>query len=101
MRTLLFFDLPTITNKHLKDYRRFVKEIKKIGFYMLQESVYVKMSINQKAAENTKNKVRSIIPSEGNIILLTVTEKQFNSMDILIGDISTDIVTSSDRVVVL
>lgn len=101
MRTLLFFDLPTLTNKDKKNYRDFLKQIKKMGFYMIQESVYVKMSINQKASENTKNKINSILPDKGNIILLSITEKQFNSMDILIGNIDTDIITSNDRVVVL
>lgn len=101
MRTLLFFDLPTITNKDKKNYRDFVKQIKKIGFYMIQESVYVKMSINQKAVENTKQKIKNILPDKGNIVLLSITEKQFNAMDILIGDINTDVITNSDRVVVL
>lgn len=101
MRTILFFDLPSITNKDRKIYREFIKNIKKIGFYMIQESVYVKLSINSKAAENTKNKVNSFLPDNGNVILLTITEKQFNAMDILMGDIKTDIITSTDRVVIL
>ena len=101
MRTILFFDLPSVTSDEKKKYRKFVKEIKKIGFYMIQESVYVKLSINSKAAENTKMKVNSLLPDNGNVILLTITEKQFNSMDILMGEIKTDIITSVDRVVIL
>lgn len=101
MRTILFFDLPSVTNKDHKVYRKFVRDIKKLGFYMIQESVYVKLSINAKAAENTKSKVNSFLPDNGNVILLTITEKQFNSMDILIGEIKTDIITTIDRVVIL
>lgn len=101
MRTILFFDLPSVTNKDKKIYRKFVKDIKKMGFYMIQESVYVKLSINNKAAENTKNKVNSFLPDSGSVILLTITEKQFNSMDILIGEIKTDVISSTDRVIVI
>lgn len=101
MRTILFFDLPSVTKKDKKNYRDFIKNIKKIGFYMIQESVYVKMSINYKSAQNTKIKVNSFLPENGNVMLLTITEKQFNSIDILIGDLKTDVITSTDRVIVL
>ena len=45
MRLVLFFDLPVIKTSQRKAYTKFVKDIKKIGFYMLQESVYIKMCL--------------------------------------------------------
>ena len=43
MRAILFFDLPVEKVSQRSAYRSFLKNIKKIGFYMLQKSVYVKL----------------------------------------------------------
>lgn len=101
MRTILFFDLPVLTPFQRKAYRKFVKNIKRLGFYMLQESVYVKMSIDQQKSRSTINLINSIVPDDGNVIAITVTEKQFNSMDILLGKNTTDVVTSDERIIEL
>ena len=101
MRTILFFDLPTLTLANQRAYRKFIKFLKKNGFYMLQESVYVKMSIDQQAVDSTINKIRTELPSSGSVIALNVTEKQFSSMNILLGEIETDVLTTSDRIIIL
>lgn len=101
MRILLLFDLPMVTSKELKSYRKFVKEIKKEGFYMLQESVYVKLAINQQVVNSVKNKINKYLPDNGNIMLLTITEKQFSSIEFLLGKNTTDVVNSTDRMVIL
>lgn len=101
MRSILFFDLPTITTIDQKNYRKFVKEIKKMGFYMIQESVYVKMSIDYQVMESIVNKVKSIVPSRGNVMVLNITEKQFSQLKILVGDTKTDVVTTDERTLVL
>lgn len=98
MRTLLFFDLPTLTSKNKKDYRKFVKDLKKCGFYRIQESVFVKMHINQQNADFTLNQVNGFKPSDGSIITLTITEQQFARMKILLGEIKTDVETSDERI---
>ena len=101
MRTLLFFDLPTYTAEDRKNYRKFVKMIKTNGFYMIQESVYCRMSIDQQMADTIANRIRTSIPPEGNIMLLNVTEKQFSSMQILLGESKTDVLNSDERIVLL
>ena len=101
MRILLFFDLPTLTAEHLKAYRNFVKNIKKDGFYMLQESVYVKMVIDKQASDASINRINKFIPKEGNVITLAITEKQFNSMNVIVGEYKTDVITDVERVVKL
>lgn len=101
MRTLLFFDLPTYTAEDRKNYRKFVKMIKTNGFYMIQESVYCRMSIDQQMADTIANRIRISIPPEGNIMLLNVTEKQFSSMQILLGESKTDVLNSDERIVFL
>ena len=101
MRTILFFDLPTLTNQNQKSYRHFVKNIKKIGFYMIQESVYVKLSLDFQSCNSTINKINDFLPREGNIIVLNVTEKQFSRMQVLLGEAKTDIITNDSRTIYL
>lgn len=46
MRLILFFDLPVEKAAERRAYAKFVRGIEKLGFYMLQESVYVKMCLD-------------------------------------------------------
>lgn len=101
MRIILFFDLPSITLLDHKIYRRFIKDITKEGFFRLQESVYVKMAINQQSADSTMSSVKAFAPIEGNIMLLTVTEKQFSSLEILAGEVKTDVINTDSRIIKL
>ncbi len=101
MRTIIFFDLPSVTTKDRRNYRNFVKSLRLFGFYRIQESVFVKMSLNQQASELIINKIRNSLPLEGVIMALTVTEKQFNSMIVLLGESKTDVIDSDERMIVL
>lgn len=95
------FDLPVDTAKQRRAYRQFVKFIKELGFIMFQESIYVRLSVNNSAVEKLKKKILLKIPNEGNISMLTVTEKQFNDIDFFLGEFKTDIINSDQRVVEL
>lgn len=101
MRIILFFDLPSITSIDHKIYRHFIKNITKEGFFRLQESVYVKMAINQQAAESTMSSIKAFAPIEGNIMTLVVTEKQFSSIIIVAGESKTDVINTDSRVIAL
>ncbi len=101
MRLLLFFDLPVETSSQRRSYRKFVKEIKKIGFYMLQESVYIKLGIDIQSADSAIDKVKKVCPTEGNIFILTITEKQFANINMILGSAKTDVVNSDERIIEL
>lgn len=101
MRAILFFDLPVEKVTQQREYRKFVKIIKKNGFYMLQKSVYVKMGIDIQAIEGTIEKIKKSMPKEGNIFVLTVTEKQFSSMEFLLGQGETTVINNDERFVEL
>lgn len=45
------FDLPTLTQQNMRDYRQFRKYLIKSGFLMLQESVYCKLVPNSNAGD--------------------------------------------------
>ena len=46
MRLIVFFDLPTQTDKDLIEYRKFRNFLIKNGFIMMQKSVYSKLVLN-------------------------------------------------------
>ncbi len=101
MRAILFFDLPVEKKTQQREYRTFVKNIKKLGFYMLQKSVYIKMGIDIQAINSVVDKIKKNCPKEGAISILTITEKQFSSMEMVLGEGKTDVVNSDKRVVEL
>ena len=98
MRTILFFDLPSVTKKDHREYRHFIKLLEKEGFAMLQESVYTKLSVNESTAETTIKEIKKELPPDGTITCLTITEKQFANMEVLLGDMETDVVLTMDKV---
>lgn len=101
MRMLLFFDLPNVTKKENREYRHFIKLLTVNGFAMLQESVYTKLALNPSVVNSTMGEIKKNIPPEGSISILTITEKQFSSMDILLGDLETDVIMTDERYIKL
>lgn len=101
MRVLVFFDLPVITEENRRAYRKFRKFLLKNGFLMLQESVYCKLALNSTAVRKIVDNVHKNKPEEGLIQLLTVTEKQYAKMDIIIGNIKNEVLDSDERLVIL
>ena len=86
MRVIVMFDLPTTTSENIREYTKFRKYLIKSGFLMMQESVYSKLALNGTAVKAIVDNVHKNKPEEGLIQLLTVTEKQYAKMDIVIGE---------------
>ena len=86
MRAIILFDLPSVEKQDIANNQKFIKKLKKIGFYMLQFSVYTKVLINQSEYDRIIKKVKQIIPNKGNIIILKLTDKQYNDMIYLNGE---------------
>lgn len=101
MRSILFFDLPTEKKSQRKAYSTFVKNLKKNGFVMMQESVYIKLDMDDRAAESTKEKIKKFLPNDGFVAMLRITEKQFSGIDFLVGYSETDVLSNDERVVEL
>ncbi len=101
MRVIVFFDLPTITNKDRREYAKFRKFLIKNGFMMLQESVYSKLSLNQNASADIVNAVKKNKPPLGSVQVLTVTERQFSKMELVVGEINSNVISTDERVIVL
>ena len=101
MRMILFFDLPTETPLQRREYTKFRKHLIKTGFMMMQESVYVKLALNQNTAAAIIDALKKNKPPEGLVQILSVTEKQFSKIEIITGDYSSDTVDSDERLLML
>lgn len=82
-------------------YVHFRKFLLKNGFLMLQESVYCKLALNSTAVNAIVENIHKNKPEEGVIQLLTVTEKQYAKMDIIIGELKSEVLDSDERLVIL
>ena len=101
MRVLVLFDLPVETAADRRAYTQFRKFLIRNGFIMMQESVYSKLAQNQLAANALISHIRKNSPDEGLIQILTVTEKQYSNMEMIIGSKKGDVINSSERMIVL
>ncbi|MFI3142078.1 MAG: CRISPR-associated endonuclease Cas2 [Clostridia bacterium] len=101
MRVIVFFDLPSVTLSDKREYRRFRKYLVKSGFFMLQESVYTKLALNQTVADSIITAIKTNKPSDGLVLMLCITEKQFNKMQYVVGEKRTDVINSDERLIIL
>ena len=100
MRVIVFFDLPVITMEEKREYLTFRKFLLKSGFIMVQESVYSKLALNTTVANAVIENVKKNTPEEGLVQLLTITEKQYNKMEFLVGEKQTEVIDSDERLVI-
>lgn len=101
MRVLVFFDLPTVTSADLREYRRFRKFLIREGYLMLQESVYCKLALNHSVVDALRDRLARNKPRRGLVQILVVTERQFHKMDVLVGQVQSDVIDDDSRLVVL
>lgn len=101
MRVMIMFDLPVTSAEERREYARFRKLLIKNGFIMMQESIYTKLVQNESAARWTVDTVRKNKPKDGLIQSLVVTEKQFSKIEYILGNASSEVLTSDERIVFL
>jgi hypothetical protein len=101
MRVIVFFDLPVLTESNRREYRTFRKFLIKTGFMMVQESVYCKLAQNSSVADIVVDNIKKNKPPEGLVQVLRVTEKQYNKMDFIVGEKTGDVLTTTERLVIL
>jgi CRISPR-associated protein Cas2 len=78
MWLFVFFDLPTNTKKERRDAAFFRKLLLKDGFSMLQFSVYTRHCASIESAEVHLKRVKSFIPSKGQVSIMSITDKQYS-----------------------
>ncbi len=80
MWIVAMFDLPVDTKAARKAYTDFRKGLLKDGFAMMQFSVYIRHCASEENATVHFERVKRILPDDGEVRLLAVTDKQFGRM---------------------
>ena len=79
------FDLPVDTKRARRDYTRFRKGLMSEGFLMLQLSVYARYCASEEASQAYRSHIHGMLPPEGQVRLLSVTDRQFAKMEVFYG----------------
>lgn len=102
MRMLVFFDLPVKEKTAQKAATKFRTFLLKDGYQMLQYSVYCRVCNGYDAVKTHEQRLKKHLPPNGSVRLLTITEKQYESMQILLGDfVQSDIPVSYEQLTLL
>ena len=81
----VMFDLPVETKSQRRKAAQFRKNLMKDGFGMHQFSVYTRHCASGEAAAVHIERVKQLVPEEGSVSILKVTDKQFGDTIHLVG----------------
>lgn len=101
MRVLVLYDLSFESPKRVREYELFRKKLKRMGFIMLQYSIYSKVILNQAGYNKVVRNINDALPRYGNVRILKITEKQYSSMTLLLGTTSLqeDLISDNEIIV--
>ena len=85
MGMLVFFDLPMVTKPEKRAYTLFRRFLLNDGYDMIQFSIYGRIVNGRDAETKHMQRLVSNLPPNGSVRMLTVTEKQYASMKLLVG----------------
>jgi len=85
MWIFVMFDLPTETKSQRKIYAQFRKKILADGFQMFQFSMYIRHCSSRENMEVHIQRIKKILPPDGHVGILNITDKQFGQMEIFRG----------------
>ena len=80
MWMLVLFDLPVVEKDERKaatDFRNFLLDH---GFAMVQYSIYTKLFSGKDACEKYYKLIANNLPAEGNVDILTITDRQYSNI---------------------
>lgn len=97
MRLIVMFDLPTYSSYDLREYRRFRKFLIESGFVMFQFSIYTKIVKNRSVMNHFITRIKNNSPKDGEISVLSITEKQFNDIEVIISERESEILHTAER----
>ena len=86
MRILVFFDLPVKTSAQRREATQFRKFLLNDGYHMIQYSVYARVCNGHDAVQKHTLRLKRCLPENGSIRVLVITEKQYGSIEVLLGN---------------
>lgn len=87
MRIILFYDLPFDNKNDASNYTKFRSNILKLGYIQIQYSVYARVVQTKPMIKQHIERIQKVLPTSGSIRIIVLTEKQYNEMIILRGDL--------------
>ncbi len=99
MRVMVFFDLPMESYNEQKEYRKFRNFLITQGFIMSQKSIYTKLAMNMSEVNSVKNNLRKAKPKNGLVQILVITEKQYASIEFLVGSTTSNVLNNTERLI--
>lgn len=85
MWLVVMFDLPVDTKQAVKEANDFRIKLKKDGFMMMQYSVYIRHSPSRENSDVHERRVKRMLPPDGEVRILRITDKQFGQMQVFRG----------------
>ena len=86
MWVVAMFDLPVNTKQARRAYTDFVRQLRRDGFTRMQFSVYSRHSSSKENAEVHVGRIKGNLPPDGEVRILTITDKQFERMSVFWGN---------------
>lgn len=87
---LVFFDIPVKTKRQRRIATGFRNFLLKDGYHMVQFSVYARVCNGVDAVEKHRIRLKAALPENGSVRLMVVTEKQYEAIEILVGELHED-----------
>lgn len=81
----VFFDLPVENKKEVRVANKFRKFLLDDGFIMFQFSIYIRSCASRENAKVHEKRIKQILPEKGKVGILTITDRQFEMMEIFYG----------------
>jgi CRISPR-associated protein Cas2 len=79
------FDLPVDKPAARHEYAKFRAALLRQGFTMLQYSIYVHYAASEESEQTLRNRVEAALPSHGQVRVMSVTDRQFEKMEVYVG----------------
>ena len=86
MRILVFFDLPVKTKAERRAAAKFRNFLLTDGYHMVQLSVYARICSGTDSVAAHRARLAAALPSKGSVRMLVITEKQYDNIQILVGE---------------
>lgn len=84
MWTLVLFDLPMKSPVLRKVYGKFRKDLLRLGFEMLQKSVYLRWEDSDTAAQSLQKRVEDVLPEDGQVTILPLTQRAWQNVRVIV-----------------
>ncbi len=75
---IVCFDLPVAEKEQMKEANAFRKNLLNLGYFMLQNSIYVRSCVTYDKTETHIRNVKLIAPSTGTISVFYITDRQWS-----------------------